>query len=85
VRSISVPIAGIVAVALLDNRLSWGTAAGVLVALYCHRLYRSTPTEFVGGFASPPEYELRPGWAARSGASAQSDAGDRQPKWPGVA
>jgi len=33
VRSISVPIAGIVAAALLDNRLSWRTVASVLVAL----------------------------------------------------
>ena len=65
-RSVVVPIAGIVAAALLDNRLSWGTVASVLVALYCHRLYRRTtaPTASDVSFA-PRDEDLRPGWAAR--------------------
>jgi hypothetical protein len=53
VKSISVPIAGIVA-ALLDNRLSWGTVASVLVALYCHRLYRRAPNPVVSRWAWSP-------------------------------
>jgi hypothetical protein len=64
VKSISVPIVGIVAAAALDNRLSWGTVASVLVALYCHRLYRRRPAS-VGACTCSPADELRPGWAAR--------------------
>lgn len=60
-------VVGIVAAAALDNRLSWGTVASVLVALYCHRLYRRPPTEVVVMRSRPPEDGLRPGWAARWG------------------
>ncbi len=77
--SISVPIAGIVAAALLDHRMSWGTAASVLVALYCHRLYRRpAPPVSVRVCSSD---ELRPGWAARSAAA---DGGRVQSERPEV-
>jgi hypothetical protein len=79
-KSISVPIAGIVAAAALDNRLSWATVASVLVALYCHRLYRRLPTPVsVCGCWSADE--LRPGWAARWAAA---DGGPLQSKRPRV-
>jgi hypothetical protein len=84
VRSISVPIAGIVAAALLDNRLSWGTVASILVALYCHRLYRRAPTPVMSRWAWLPEDELRPGWAARWQVSEGPDGGDVRAKWPEV-
>jgi hypothetical protein len=68
VMSVVVPVAGIVAAAVLDNRLSWGTVASVLVALYCHRLYRTVYPAIAPEVPSPPgDEELRPGWAARWG------------------
>jgi hypothetical protein len=50
-RSISLPIAGIVAAALLDHRWSWGTLASVLLTFYCHWLYRRAPTPTLTGCA----------------------------------
>ncbi|MBJ7598838.1 MAG: hypothetical protein JF922_12255 [Candidatus Dormibacteraeota bacterium] len=64
-RSVAVPIVGIVVAAALDNRWSWGTVASVLVALYCHRLYGRLPAEVVIMRDRSLEDELRPGWAAR--------------------
>jgi hypothetical protein len=84
VKSISVPIAGIVAAALLDNRWSWGTAASVLVALYCHRLYRRAATPVVEAWAWSREDEFRPGWAARWEVSGRPDASHVRTKWPEV-
>jgi hypothetical protein len=84
VKSVSLPIAGIVAAALLDNRLSWGTVASVLLALYCHRLYRRGPVSVVSTWAWAPDDELRPGWAARWAVSGQPDAGQAGAKWPEV-
>jgi hypothetical protein len=75
VKSISVPIAGIAAAAALDHRWSWGTLASVLIAIYCHRLYRRAPTPAAHVWAESPEDELRPGWAARWG----SPEMDRRP------
>jgi hypothetical protein len=79
VKSISVPIAGIVASAFLDNRLSWRTMASLLVALYCHRLYRRVATPVVSAWAWSQEDELRPGWAARWGVSGWLGADGAQP------
>jgi hypothetical protein len=76
VKSISVPIAGIVTAALLDHRWSWGTLASVMVAIYCHRLYRRVPTPVITMRPWSPEDELRPGWAARWAASGQSYGGE---------
>jgi hypothetical protein len=80
VKSIVVPIACILAAAALDNRLSWGTVASVLVALYCHRVYRRPPPP-VGVCACSPADELRPGWAARWGVSGRPDQGHVRAKW----
>jgi len=80
VKGISVPIAGIVAAAVLDGRWSWGTLASVLVALYCHRLYRGKPAVAMVERAWSPKDELRPGWAARWGVSRIPAAGDVRPK-----
>ena len=80
-RSISLPIAGILAAALLDHRWSWGTLASILVAAYCHRLYRRAPAPSVTVRALPPEDELRPGWAARWGPSSPRGKDQVQPKW----
>jgi hypothetical protein len=82
VKSMSVPIAGIVAAALLDHRWSWGTLAGVLVAMYCHRLYRRAPIPALSASCLSPEDELRPGWAARWGVSGRADARHVRAKWP---
>ena len=81
-KSICVPIVGIVAAALLDNRFSWGTAASVLVALYCHRLYRRPPTPV--SVCACSSDEPRPGWAARWGASGRRDPDRVRPKWSEV-
>jgi hypothetical protein len=81
VRSISIPIAGILAGALLDHRWSWSTLASILVAGYCHWLYRSTPVPPVTVYAWPPEDELRPGWAARWNVSSPWGADHVWPKW----
>ena len=84
-RSISVPIAGILAAAVLDHRWSWGTVASVLVAIYCHRVYRKTPTPIAGESLCSVGDELRPGWAARWGASEPGDAYRCPPGAAGVA
>jgi hypothetical protein len=76
VRSISLPIAGILAAALLDQHWSWGTVASVLMAAYCHWLYRRAAAPPVTLRACAPEDELRPGWAARWGTSASTGEDD---------
>jgi hypothetical protein len=73
VKSISVPIGGIVAAAVLDHHWTWGTLASVLVAFYCHRLYRASPSPVVSPLASSLDDELRPGWAGRWVVSNRSD------------
>jgi hypothetical protein len=74
-RSIGLPVGGILIAALLDHHWSWGTVASVLVALYCHRLYSRAPGSGAAPRASVPADELRPGWAVRWGAAAQTDGG----------
>ena len=58
-------VVGIVTAAALDHRFGWGTVVSVVVALYCHRLYRRPVTELPYAPARPMDDELRPGWAAR--------------------
>jgi hypothetical protein len=79
VKSIGVPIAGIVAAAALDHHLSWATLASVLVALYCHRIYGACCQQFTEAPVAVIDHEFRPGWAARWGASGKLDTGPLQP------